>query len=294
MMSERASAARAIALGAFDGLHTAHRTVLARAESLVEAEGLVPSVLLFDSHPQQFLRGCAPPQLLTDGDRDEMLRSMGLEILTVPFQDVMSYEPRRFFSEILLGHFGARALCCGYHYRFGRQGAGDPSLLLRLCAERGIRLEVVPMVKYGNAPVSSTRIRACLAQGNLDDANAMLGRPFGYAFAVENGARIGHALGVPTLNQRFPPGFAVPKYGVYASQAFAEGKWRPSVTNIGVRPSFGGHEPRSETHIVGFSGVLYGRKVPVRLLRYVREERRFGTAEELSRQIRKDIRDAGT
>jgi riboflavin kinase/FMN adenylyltransferase len=140
--------------------------------------------------------------------------------------------------------------------------------------------------------VSSTRIREALGEGRLADANAMLGRPFGYAFTVTEGERIGRELGAPTLNQQFPPGFAVPKRGVYASQAFVEGAWRASVTNIGVRPCFGGAGLRSETHIMRFMGDLYGQRVPVRLLKYLRGERKFSSLEELKRQIERDIQNA--
>jgi riboflavin kinase/FMN adenylyltransferase len=146
-------------------------------------------------------------------------------------------------------------------------------------------------VEYKGEAVSSTRIRAELARGNLEDANAMLGRPFGYTLEVVEGEHIGRTLGAPTLNQRFPPGFAVPKYGVYASQAFAGGEWRASVTNIGVRPCFGGTQLQSETHILAFAGDLYGVRVPVRLLRYLRGERRFASLEELKEQIGKDIKE---
>ena len=291
---------RAIALGVFDGLHIAHRAVLDMPRRCAP---LRPAVLLFDEHPLRHLQGSAPPQLLTDADRDDMLREMGLEILKIPFHAVMLYDPRRFFEEILLGRFGAGAVCCGYHYHFGCQGAGDPDVLRQLCGEYKLELRVVPEMDYKGAPVSSTRIREALGQGNLPDANAMLGRPFGYALAVIEGAHIGRTLGAPTINQVFPEGFVVPKYGVYASQAFVEGEWRPSVTNIGVKPTFnksaegaacgGADGVCGETHVLGFAGELYGKRVPVRLLRYLRGERRFEALEALKEQIGKDKENAG-
>jgi len=290
---------RAIALGFFDGLHVAHRAVLegvrdqgSGVRSSVSPEPcLLPSCLLFDEHPLRRLRGSAPPQLLTDEDRDAMLRAMGLEILKIPFREIMLFDARRFFEEVLLGRLHAGAVSCGYHYHFGHEGAGDAALLRQLCAEYNVSLTVVPKVEYKGEAVSSTRIRAELARGNLGDANAMLGRPFGYTLEVVEGEHIGRTLGAPTLNQRFPLGFAVPKYGVYASQALAEGAWRASVTNIGVRPCFGGTQLQSETHILAFSGDLYGARVPVRLLRYLRVERRFASLEELKEQIGKDIKE---
>ena len=309
------SETRAIALGFFDGLHIAHRAVLEAAcrgnipgsacyspgasGTPPPTDNLVPAVLLFDEHPLQCLRGSAPPQLLTDADRDEMLRGMGLELLKIPFREVMRFDARRFLEEVLLGRFHAGALCCGYHYHFGREGTGNPDVLRQLCGEYQIALRVVPKVEYRGEAVSSTRIREALERGKLANANAMLGRPFGYAFEVKEGARVGRTLGAPTINQQFPQGFVIPKYGVYASQAFVGGEWRTSVTNIGVKPTFarnaegGCPAAGGETHIIGFAGELYGRRVPVRLLRYLRGERRFGSLEELKGQIGKDKENAG-
>ena len=287
---------RAIALGTFDGLHTAHMAVL---EAAARQEGHAPSVLLFDQHPQQALTGAAPPRLLTDEDRAARLRALGLELLYARFGEIKDMPPRAFFEGILLGRFHAGALCCGYDFRFGAGARGDAPALQSLCEAHGIRLQTTPEIDYRGAPVSSTRIRQALAQGDLVDANAMLGRPFGYAFPVERGGQVGRTLGSPTLNQAFPAGFAEPQYGVYASQAFVGEEWRLSVTNIGVAPTFrgpaeGGNPPqtRSETHVIGYDGDLYGQRVAVRLLRFLRLERKFSSTEELKGQIAIDIQNA--
>jgi len=277
---------RAIALGAFDGLHTAHTAVL---EAAARQEDHVPAVLLFDQHPQQALTGLAPPRLLTDEEREFRLRELGLEILCAKFCEIMSLSPSEFFEEILLKRFSAGALCCGYDYSFGAGALGHVDELRALCEARGVLLRTTPEIDYKGAPVSSTRIRRALEEGNLDDANAMLGRAFGYAFPVERGRQVGRTLGAPTINQTFPAGFAVPRYGVYASQAFVEDRWLPSVTNIGIRPCFGGGKLCSETHILNFEGDLYGRRVPVRLLRFLRPELKFGSIEDLKKQIAVDI-----
>ena len=268
-----------IALGTFDGLHAAHRAVLRGATA----------VLLFDQHPQSLLQGQAPPQLLSNAQRAARLRAF--ELLHIPFEEIAALPPEVFFHKILRKCFGATALRCGHNFRFGAQAAGDTALLQTLCAQHGLRLAVVPKVMYQGQAVSSSRIRAALQQGQIEEANAMLGRAFGYDFKVVHGQRMGHALGTPTLNQHFAPGFVVPHFGVYASRAFVGGTWRPSLTNIGRRPSFAQDELRSETHIPGFSGDLYGQRVPVRLLRYLREERRFDNLEALKAQIQLDLRE---
>ena len=270
---------RCIALGTFDGLHAAHRAVLRGADA----------VLLFDQHPQHLLQGQAPPKLLTDQVRELRLREF--ELLKISFEEIAKLCPEAFFHEILRGRFGATALRCGHNFRFGARAAGDTTLLRALCEEQGMRLSVVPKIVYRGEAVSSSRIRAALQQGQIKDANAMLGRAFGYDFEVVHGEHIGRVLGTPTLNQHFPAGFCVPRFGVYVSRAFVDGKWRPGLTNIGRRPSFARDALRSETHIPGFSGDLYGRRIPVRLLRYLREERRFEDLEALKGQIQEDLRE---
>lgn len=281
---------RAIALGAFDGLHAAHMAVLKAAARLEDT--FRPAVLLFDQHPLQTLAGQAPPRLLTDEDRDTQMKQLGLELLYTPFRTLRDLSPQAFFEDILLERFGAGALCCGYDYHFGAGGAGNAALLQELCAANSVQLHVIAEIPYKGAPVSSTRIRQALEQGSIADANAMLGRPFGYAFPVVHGSKIGRTLDAPTINQIFPPGFAVPRNGVYASQTYAEDRWQASVTNIGVRPCFGGDELRSETFITGFSGDLYGKRVPVRLLRYLRPEKKFDSIAQLKEQIAIDAQNA--
>jgi len=279
---------RIIALGAFDGLHAAHRAVLRGATA----------VLLFNQHPQSLLAGLAPPQLLSDEARTARLRSF--ELLHIPFEEIAALPPAQFFREILCERYHAVALRCGHNFRFGAHAAGGTTLLRALCETQGMRLSIVPKVMYQSQPVSSSRIRAALQNGQIEAANAMLGRPFGYDFEVVHGKRIGHLLGTPTLNQHFTPGFCVPRFGVYASRAFVDGVWLPGLTNIGLRPtvmanSEGTCSPRerSETHIPGFSGDLYGRRVPVRLLRYIREERKFENLEALKQQIQSDLNACG-
>jgi len=275
-----------VALGAFDGLHAAHRAVLRGANA----------VLLFDQHPQNWLAGQAPPQLLSDTARDRRLRAF--ELLRIPFSELAELAPERFFHEILRERYRATALRCGHNFRFGAHAAGDTALLGALCERHGMRLFDVPQVMYRGRAVSSSRVRAALQQGDLKEANAMLGRAFGYDFEVMYGERMGRVLGTPTLNQHFPAGFCVPRFGVYASRAFVDGRWLPGLTNIGIRPTViesseatCSPQGRSETHLPGFDGDLYGRRVPVRLLRYLREERRFEDLEALRGQIQLDLKE---
>ena len=281
---------RAIALGVFDGLHKAHTAVLAACCDMGTAAGMTPAALLFPVHPMTLLNGEAPPQLLADEARNEMLQGMGLELLFMPFEEIHNLPPEEFFAEILVRRLNAGAVCCGYHYHFGKKAQGDAALLRRLCEQYGLQYRIVPKMEYQGQAISATRIRAALEEGRLADANVMLGRPFGYIMKVVEGAKIGRTLGAPTLNQVFRPGFCVPKYGVYGSEAFVEGRWQASITNIGLRPSVDKKlKLHSETHVLGYEGDLYGQNIPVRLLRFLREERKFQSIEELKQQIRTDI-----
>lgn len=276
-----------LALGNFDGLHIGHARVIASA---VERAGRAePAVLLFTSHPQAFLSGKTPPHLLTPSLRSQELRRMGIrQEWYLSFRQVRAMSPADFFREILCGELHARALSCGYNYRFGAQGAGDVSTLRRLCDGMGMALSVVGCERYAGEPVSSSRIRLAVAQGRIADADRMLGRPFSYDFQVVSGDRRGRLLGFPTINQFFPSDYAVPQFGVYASRARVRGRYYPAMTNIGVRPTIGTESMRSETCILGFSGDLYGRQVEVGLLEYLRPEQKFRDLNALTAQMNRD------
>ena len=152
----------------------------------------------------------------------------------------------------------------------------------------GVILEISDPVDFEGKPVSSTRIRQAVESGNITLANAMLGREFRYKQVVVDGQHRGRLIGAPTINQRFDEGFVKPRKGVYASATVVDGKEYPSVTNIGLRPSFENEDFRSETCILGFSGNLYGEEIEVRLLDYLRDEIKFSSMDELSAQIFKD------
>lgn len=277
----------AVALGSFDGLHKGHKAVIASALSM-RASGLLPVVLLFDEHPQKIL-SVAPPEILQKSKRNRILENAGAGIYEISFSSVCSLSPEEFFDRILVDKLNAGAVCCGENYRFGAGGAGDCEVLKGLCSRKSVSHSIVDSVDEGGLPVSSTRIRSAVKSGDIRLANAMLGRPFSYEYVVVSGDARGRLMGAPTANQLFDAGFCVPAFGVYASVTQIDGCEYPCVTNIGIRPTFGGTELRSETHIIGFSGDLYGRNIEVSLLDIIRGEKRFSSMDELSTQIRNDI-----
>ncbi len=282
----------AVTLGSFDGLHKGHMTVIACAFEMQQKHGLLPLVLLFDKHPMVALSGKAPDKVLQSNLRDGIIAATGAEKRIVPFDLVKDMTCREFFEKILVGKLNAGGVCCGWNYRFGKNNEGGVETLRILCEEYGVKLKVSEPVDYQGSPVSSTRIRQAVEQGDIPLANALLGREFCYKQTVVDGQHRGRLIGAPTINQRFDDGFVKPKKGVYASVTVVDGKEYPSVTNIGLRPSFENEDFRSETCILGFSGNLYGLEIEVKLLEYLRDEVKFDSMDALSAQIHSDAEKA--
>ncbi len=278
----------AVTLGSFDGLHKGHMKVIACAFEMQQKHGLLPLVLLFDSHPMLTVAGKAPDMILQPSLRDELIAQTGAGKRIVSFKEIKDMTCRDFFEKILIEKLNAGGICCGWNYRFGKNNEGGIETLKKLCAENAVELMITPPVDYNGEPVSSTRIRRAVENGDIPLANAMLGREFRYKNVVVNGQHRGRLIGAPTINQRFENGFVKPKKGVYASATVVDGAEYPSVTNIGLRPSFENEDFRSETCILGFSGNLYGQDIEVRLLKYLRNEMKFDSMEALSAQIHSD------
>ncbi|MBO7179328.1 MAG: bifunctional riboflavin kinase/FAD synthetase [Clostridia bacterium] len=282
-MSEK-NGGLAVALGTFDGFHIGHKMVIDKIRASEKS-----AVLLFNEHPQKVLTKKSPGELITETTKKELLKSWGVEPITIKFGEIMSLSYEEFFYEILLKKIGATALSCGFNYRFGAKALGNTENLKELCKKEGVELFVSEAVEFSGEPVSSTRIRNLIKQGDIESANAMLGRAFSYDFLVVHGDARGRTIDSPTINQFFTDDFIVPQYGVYASYSIIDGKKYPSVTNIGVRPTIEGYsKERSETNIVGFDGDLYDKNISVHLLKKIREEMKFSNLEELRTQIAKD------
>ena len=225
------------------------------------------------------------PLLTTNEQKLALLEEMGVEVVyLLSFDRIRDMEPED-FVEALYRVCRVRALSCGFNFRFGKNGRGDAGLLKELCREKGISLSVTPPVSVAGETVSSTRIRACLEQGDVQQAGQLLGRPFGYDFEVTHGRQLGRTWGTPTINQPFPAGYVLPRFGVYASLVEVEGQKYYGVTNIGVKPTVGSDCALSETWIPEFSGDLYGKKVPVELLDFIRPERKFDSLDQLKNEI---------
>ena len=282
---------RAVALGIFDGVHIGHRAVITRA---VGVEGTVSAVFTFEQPPWALPKDAAW-ELISPDAKNRVLESLGVEeLFRADFAAIRHLSPREFVRDVLRGALHARVVSCGFNYHFGKDGAGNADMLRTLCEEYDIQLRLVEPVQVDGLPVSASRIRRFIEQGEVQQAARMLGRPFAIDFPVVGGQKLGRLLGTPTINQPLPPHFIRPKFGVYAASVEVDGRVTHGVTNVGIRPTVGADAPLAETWIADFSGDLYGRPVPVSLVKFLRPETKFDSIEALQKQILKDAAAART
>ena len=278
----------AVALGNFDGVHAGHRALLRESVRFAGENSLIPAVWTFSALPFPEKN----KQLCTSGERLALFAEAGIRrVFLEDFSAVRGVSPQEFVSRILLGACRAKRIVCGFNYRFGVEAAGTPEILSELLSGTGTALSVLPPIKCGESVVSSTRIRALLQKGSMEDAAACLGRLYSFRLPVVHGKELGRTLGFPTVNQELPVSLALPAPGTYASAVFMDGVPYPAVTNIGTRPSIAendDHLPNAETHIIGYHGWLYGTDVRVYFRYRLRDERRFPTLPALEEQIRRD------
>ena len=270
---ELATAARIVAIGSFDGVHLGHR----RALETAQGEGTPVTVVTFWPHPRLVL-GNRVELLSTLERRLELLAESGVdETLVVEFTPELAQREPADFAESLLRRIGARVIVVGENFRFGHAAAGDPALLERL----GFEVRTVPLAEG----VSSSEIRARLRKGDVAGAARLLGQPPEIEGTVVLGSQRGGTLGYPTANLAVSPDLLVPAYGIYAGSALGH----RAAISIGVNPHYGGGERRVEPHLLDFEGDLYGRRLIVELWRRLRDERAFGSEEELVAQIARDV-----
>lgn len=282
----------ALALGTFDGLHKGHLNVLNDTKKY-KSQGLTPSALIFDCHPQSLIRGTAPPLLMTNEEKTERIKNMGINPVVISFEEIKGLSPEEFVRDILIKRLNCGAVVTGENFHFGKNGEGNREILCSLCEKYDILYTVAENAFYKNKLISATKIREALEKGLIEDANKMLGRCFSYDFLVVEGNKIGKKyFGFPTINQHFPEDFIKLRHGVYASKTIVDGTVYPSVTNFGCHPTVGGDKVLSETCILGFEGDLYYRHIRVLLLSFIRDEVKFENGDALKLQIQEDSQKA--
>lgn len=289
------AAGSAVTIGVYDGVHRGHQAVLSDLEERGFALGVGWRVVLtFDQHPLAVVDPDRAPRMLTSVEhRVAILESMGVDVVGIlPFEQIRTMEPTAFIHQVLLGSLGAKLVVVGSNFRFGRNRAGDVLGLQREGGRHGFAVDAVDLLRGDGAAVSSSAIRAFLEAGDVEAAGDALGRPFDLWATVVTGDGRGHSIGFPTANLSIETGMAIPRRGVYVARVRLGSREAPAVVNVGMRPTFGGERLIVEAHLIGIDEDLYGRRVTVRFVRRLRDERKFEAVDDLVDQIGRDVDEA--
>jgi riboflavin kinase/FMN adenylyltransferase len=280
-----------VALGNFDGFHLGHQAVVGRAVARAFHERRQVVVATFDPHPVRFFKPDLPPFRLTTLDqRERLFAHAGADAMLV-FEfgrALASMDAKEFIAEVMAKRVGAAGVVTGDDFTFGKGRTGDAELLKSLGEKHGVIAETVPQVLIDGVRVSSGRIREALIAGDSGTATKLLSRDYAIEGVVQNGDARGRELGYPTANLVLGD-YQRPKYGIYAVRAILDdGSEHPGVANLGVRPTFDPPQELLETHLLDFSGDLYGRRMEVALHAFIRAELKFESVDALVEEMRKD------
>ena len=272
---------RSVAIGTFDGVHLGHREVIAGADT----------VLTFDPHPMSVTAPERAPELITSLQRKaELVESLGVEeMVVISFDEQFAqHSAEQFIDEVVVAGLGATRVQVGDNFGFGKRAQGRAELLL---ADDRFETAVMPLFKLDGAPVSSSRIRSLLREGEVAEANRLLGTPFVFSAEVARGDQRGRELGYPTANLVPTAGYCTPGHGVYAGRAeLAGGETKPAAINVGTRPMFESVLGELiEAYLLDFDGDLYGQQLRVEFLERLRGEAVFGSVDDLKQQMAADV-----
>ncbi len=274
----------AVALGTFDGVHAGHKAVIRGA---VES-GFKPVAVTFDMPPKSYLDSSARLLMTTDR-KTEILSRLGIKkTVYLDFKKFRDYSPEQFLN-YLKDELGCAFISCGFNYRFGKDGAGDAKTLEDFCEKNGIGLSVSEPVYANGQIVSSTYLRSLLAEGRADVVAELCGHPFAFTGRVIHGDARGRTIGFPTVNQLYPERLTKLKFGVYETRVMIDGRQYKGITNIGIRPTFKNDFVSAETYVLDFDGDVYGKEIEISFIRFIRDEKKFETLDELINAIKDDV-----
>ncbi len=265
-MDNNINSRKAVAIGDFDGMHRAHATVVTGAENTI----------IYCVHNSFSLL------------QKSIFEKRFPNVVFADFDVIKNMSGKDFIEKILIEDFGAQTILCGFNFRFGKNAGWTALDMRRYLENRDIWVRILEHLDFEGEPISSTRIRQAVKDGDIKKANAMLGYNFTFEAPVIEGDRRGRTIGFPTINQHLPDGLVVPKFGVYESITFVGDASYKSFTNIGMRPTWRVETPLAETHLFGFDGDLYGETIRIELVRYIREEKIFSSVNELKEQLNYD------
>lgn len=284
-----------IALGNFDGIHIAHQKVIKTAVEIAKKNSLTSLVLLFDKHPISVLNDSAPKLLTTLEQKIKILEQLGVDYVYIQEFDVKfsTLEPDYFIIKILIDKLLAASIVAGFDYRFGKGAKGDTQYLKEICVKFKTDVTIVDKVDFYNEPVSASRIRNLLDEGDIEKANKLLGRRYSIEGTVVHGRGLGSKIGFPTANIDISKNIKLPGSGVYLTKSSIDNELFDSITNIGSNPTINDYltdRISCETHVIGYSSLnLYGKEIVIQFKRKIRNEQKFDSLDQLRKAIENDI-----
>lgn len=279
--------ARIATIGFFDGVHRGHRFLFAQLKELAHEHDLEPLIFTFDRHPREVLTGVSPAMLTTSMERQHLL-ALHAEVRVLDFADVQTLTAEQ-FMQYLHEQENVDILLMGYDHRFGSDQLKGFSEYEKVARRVGMRVERAHECLVDGLPVSSTRIRKLLHEGQMKEVNRLLGYKYSLSGVVEHGNGIGRQIGFPTANIRIQSNKLLPMSGVYSAQALVDGKSIVAIVNVGNNPTVGNDQISVESHLIDFYGDLYSKEVVVNFDLFIRSEKKFASLNELQEQIAKDL-----
>lgn len=287
----------AVALGSFDGVHLGHQALIKMTIRKADELNIKSAVFTFSNHPKELLPNVNEVKnILYKSEKERIMEELGVEYLfDVPFtEEIMTLNPERYISDLLIKKCNAQVICCGFNHRFGYKAKGDIEFLKENSKRLGYDVLIMEPFYVEDNLVSSSLIRTLIASGQVERCPSYMGRYYAVEGEVVVGNCLGKSLGFPTSNLIIDENMVTPPNGVYATHCTYNGKRYKSVTNVGIKPTVGEFEKNVETHIFDFDMELYGKRITVEFLKKMRDEVKFDSLTELSEQIVRDCREVKT
>ncbi len=280
----------AVALGTFDAIHKGHKTIIEDAVRYAKENGLTSVVYMFKNMPKEVIECLRIPSVNTFEQRIRILEKMGVDVVVAEefTEEFSQISAEDFVTEYLVKKIGAKYVVSGDNYHFGRMGKGNVDFLADFISHYGVKTKYISCIMADGERISSTRIRKCLEEGKVEEAEKLLGRYYSIYGRVLNGNKIGRMMNFPTANIAIPKNAISPKYGVYITRTIIDGRVYMSLTNIGGKPTVEENAECVETHIMDFSGDIYDKEVEVEFVKYIRGINKFSSVDELKKQLEKD------
>lgn len=281
-----------VALGSFDGLHKGHLSLVRKVVELANEMNGTSVVYTFKNHPRKFIKSINSPKLILDNkEKEEILKKENVDVIYFEefTSDFMKLSPEEFIK-YLCNKFNVKGIVVGFNYRFGYKNSGDVNLLKKLSEIYNYKLFIMETCTYNEEVISSTRIRQALARGDVEEANLMLSRPFFIRGKIVHGKKLGRTIGFPTANLSFKDEMILPKIGVYYTNVLWNNKLYKGITSVGNNPTVNGEKITVETFILDFEKDIYEEEITVYFFKFLRNEKKFTSIDELKNQLKRDAK----